>query len=254
MRLIQIGLVTLLVVVGVPQLPTAQSSTLTSAQRDEAILNELRSIRILLERLTTQQEQVLGQVPAATTTRVALGDGIRLGAADAPLTMVEFIDLQCPYCKQYSTETFAQIRRQWIDSGRLNYIVRDFPLAMHAQAMNAARTSRCSAEQNRFWEMRTQLMGTENLSVDTISAVAIGLKLDNAAFGNCFASRKYDKKIEEDVLEGRKAGVSGTPSFVVGRVRDNVVEGSLIVGSMPYSVFEKALNAALQQNANDHQR
>lgn len=84
MRLIQLGLVTVLVVLGMPQLPAAQSSSPSPSQRDDAILNELRLIRLLLERLTAQQEQLLGQPPTPTTTRVGMGDGISLGAADAP--------------------------------------------------------------------------------------------------------------------------------------------------------------------------
>jgi protein-disulfide isomerase len=254
MRLIQLSLVTLLVVVGLSQSPTAQSTSVNPSQRDDAIVNELRLIRLLLERLATQQEQLLGQSPTATTTRVGLGDGMGLGAADAPLSMVEFIDLQCPFCKQYSAETFVQIKRQWIDTGKLKYIVRDFPLDIHSHAMNAARASRCSSEQNRFWEMRAKLMSAETLSLEKINAIVLDLNLDVAAFGNCFASRKYDKQIQQDILDGRRAGISGTPSFVIGRVRDNAVEGPLIAGSMPYSVFEQALTAALPERASDHER
>jgi len=99
--------------------------------------------------------------------------------------MVEFIDLQCPYCRRYSAEAFLQIKSQWIDTGKLKYVVRDFPLDIHAQAMNAARASRCSAEQNRFWEMRAQLMSSEDLSLEKINAIVLGLKVDIAAFGNC---------------------------------------------------------------------
>jgi protein-disulfide isomerase len=160
--------------------------------------------------------------------------------------MVEFTDLQCPFCRQYVTTTFAEIKRNWIDTGKLRYISRDFPLDFHPQAMNAARAARCSGEQGKFWDMRLMLMTNANLlSPDYIRKTAADLKLDLKAFAACTASTKYDADIQAEQEEGTRIGVGGTPTFVIGRTTASSVEGPMIVGALPYSLFDARLRDAL---------
>src|SRR6516165_8432700 len=126
-----------------------QAPPMSQQQINEEMLKELRAIHQLLERLTTPQQPA--QPTTATITNLK---GYQLGAADAPLTMIEFTDLQCPYCRQYASTTFGEIKKNWIDTGKLRYVGRDFPLDFHPQAMAAARAARCAGEQGRFWDMR----------------------------------------------------------------------------------------------------
>jgi protein-disulfide isomerase len=220
-----------------PAPPSTQG--MTQQQINEEMLKELRQIRQLLERLTQPQQQGPPQPTRATITNLT---GYALGRPDAPLTMVEFTDIQCPFCRQYVTTTFPELKRNWIDTGKLRYISRDFPLDFHPQAMNAARAARCSGEQGKFWDMRLALMANANLlSPDYIMKTAGDLKLDLKAFAACTSSNKFDAEIQAEQVEGAKIGVGGTPTFIIGRSAGTTVEGPMIAGAMPYSVFDAKL-------------
>jgi protein-disulfide isomerase len=217
------------------------SSQMTQQQINEEMLKELRQIRMLLERITQPQAP-----PQPSTAKLTNLEGFVLGKPDAPLTMVEFTDLQCPFCRQYVTVTFEQIKKDWIDTGRLRYISRDFPLDIHPQAMNAARAARCAGEQGKFWEMRMTLMRNANLlSRDYITRTAADLKLDPTAFAACTASGKFDSAIAADLDEGARIGITGTPTFVVGRTGATTLEGPVIVGALPYAQFDARLKQVL---------
>ena len=230
-----------------PQASQAAALTLQqqgiTQQQSEEMLKELRAIRMLLEKLTTPQP---AGPPQPQTGRVTNLTGFALGRPDAPLTMVEFTDLQCPFCRQFILTSFDEIRKNWIDTGKLRYISRDFPLDFHAQAMPAARAARCAGEQGKFWEMRLGLMRNANLlTPDFITKTAGGLKLESKAFAACAASTKYDVEIQAEMSEGAKLGVGGTPTFVIGRTTAAAVEGPMMVGALPYAQFDAKLKALL---------
>src|SRR4029079_15092214 len=135
-----------------------------------------------------------------------------LGRADAPLTMVEFTDLQCHFCRQFVMTSFGEIKKNWIDTGKLRYISRDFPLDFHAQAMPAARAARCAGEQGKCWEMRLTLMRNANLlTPEYIARTASDLKLNDASFATCARSSKYDAQIQAEMQEGTRLNIPGTP-------------------------------------------
>lgn len=214
----------------------------TQLQVDEEILRELRAIRMTLEKMSAQiapQPQAPLQPTSASLTNLK---GFVMGKADAPLTMVEFTDLQCPYCRQYATTTFEELKKNWIDTGRLRYISRDFPLDFHPLAMGAARAARCAGDQGKFWEMRMSLMRNANLlSTEYITKTAADLKLDSKAFAACTASMKHDAEIQADTMEGARIGIEGTPTFVLGKSAPNSLDGPMIVGALPYAAFDAKL-------------
>jgi protein-disulfide isomerase len=198
---------------------------------------------MLLEKMSTQPQVPSPQAPlrpaSATISNLT---GFAMGKPDAPLTMVEFTDLQCPYCREYVTTTFDEIKKNWIDTGKLRYISRDFPLDIHPVAMAAARAARCAGEQGKFWEMRMALMrNADLLSEDYIMRTAGDLKLDSKKFAQCTASAKFDAEIQAQTLEGMRIGVSGTPTFVIGKSAPNSVEGPMVVGAYPYVIFDAKL-------------
>ena len=220
-----------------------QASALSPQQMNEEMLKELRAIRMLLEKISTPQPS---GPPQPQVGRVTNLQGYALGRPDAPLTRVEFTDLQCPFCRQFAITSFDEIKKNWIDTGKLRYISRDFPLDFHAQAMPAARAGRCAGEQGKFWEMRLDLMRNANrLSAAYIAKAAADLKLEPKAFEACAASTKYDAEIQAEMSEGTKLGVSGTPTFVIGRTTPTAVEGPMIVGALPYAQFDAKLKALL---------
>jgi protein-disulfide isomerase len=231
------------------QSPAAQQPTpgppLTQQQINEEMLRELRAIHMLLEKMSTPQgaPQPQAQPTSATITNLK---GYLMGRPDAPLTMIEFTDLQCPFCREYISTTFDEIKKNWIDTGKLRYISRDFPLDFHPFAMQAARAARCAGEQGKFWEMRMSLMRNANLlSTDYVAKTAADLKLNPKAFGECTATTKYDAEIQADTQEGGRIGVEGTPTFVLGKTTANSVAGPIIVGALPYAVFDAKLKELL---------
>jgi protein-disulfide isomerase len=211
-------------------------------QQAEAILGELREMRLLLEKLTKMQ--VAGQAPqapppAANVTLKLEPGSMMLGDKNAPLTMVEYIDLQCPYCRQYDEKTFAEIRKNLIDTGKLRYYSRDFPLDMHPYANKAAVAVHCAAEQGQFWRMREVLVtNAANLAPDAILGYAKTAGLDAVAFATCFGSAKYAEAIRHSISEGSAMGIQGTPSFVLGKSMADGVTGTVLVGVMPYASIE----------------
>lgn len=169
-----------------------------------------------------------------------------LGRADAPLTMVEFTDLQCPFCRQYATTTFEEIRKNWIETGKLRYFTKDFPLDIHPQALPAARASRCAGEQGKFWELRLALLRSgDRLTGDFIKSAGADLQLDMKAFDACTGSSKHDAGIQAELSEALAVGLSGTPTFIIGLSQGSGVEGSVLVGALPYSAFDARLKEAL---------
>jgi len=225
----------------------AKAQGITQQQADE-MLKELRAIRAALERVTPPPQ---GQAQApAPAPRVQLKNvtGYSLGRPDAPLTLVEFTDLQCPYCNRWSTQVFNQLKAAYIDTGQVRFVTRDFPLDFHAQAMPAARASRCAGEQGKFWELRADLVrNASKLSPDFVTQSAAALKLDMTAFNACVESTRFDADIAKDQQEGAAAGVEGTPTFIVGKTTPQGLDGVRIVGAQPYDVFDQKLKQLIGQ-------
>ena len=223
------------------QAPQAPAPPPSLQQQNEEILRELRAIRMLMESVIKPQR------PSQSIGRVTNLKGYSLGRPDAPLTMVEFTDLQCPFCRQFALTSFDGIKKNWIDTGKLRYFSRDFPLDFHAQAMPAARAARCAGEQGKFWELRMALVRNANLlTAEYITKTAAELKLDPKAFASCAASTKYDTEIQAEMQEGIRLGISGTPTFVVGRTTPAAVEGPILVGALPYAQFDAKFKELLK--------
>jgi len=210
-------------------------------QQAEDILNELRQIRQLLEK---QQAKGSGQPEPQQPTRAKLNlNGFQmLGDKNAPLTMVEFTDYQCPFCRQFHLTAYVDLKKNYIDTGKLRFYSRDLPLDFHANAMRAAEAARCAIEQGKFWQLR-DIMGADpdKLEIANLVEDASGLKMNVAAFRSCVESEKYKTSIQTDVMEAMKIGATGTPTFVVGKSTADGVDGEVVLGAMPYPMFEEKL-------------
>jgi protein-disulfide isomerase len=184
----------------------------------EAIIDELRQIRKLLERLPSGPGVGAGaSAPSHERERVTVNLGTlpALGRNDAPLTIVEFTDYECPFCQRFHMTTFNDLKREYIDTGKVRYISRDLPLPMHPNAMQAAHAARCAGEQNKFWEMRHALIvNADQLGHGRYSELANELKLDPVIFQTCLDNpAKYKAEIEMDMSNADQAGIDGTPGF-----------------------------------------
>ncbi len=223
-------------------------------QQNLEILNELKAIRQLLEKLAGPLGAAAGAptpAPSAAVVneavRLAEVTGPMLGRPDAPLTMVEFTDLQCPFCRQFHVTVFEQLKKEYIDTGKLRYFSRDLPLEdLHPLAMTSARASRCAGEQGKFWEMRHSiLVNNAQLTATSFDTFARDLKLDASRFKACVAAAKDDAAIQKDMADAGGAGISGTPSFVIGRTAAKGLDGTRLVGAQPFATFDARIKALL---------
>jgi protein-disulfide isomerase len=166
---------------------------------------------------------------------IALGSAPVRGNANAPVTVVEFSDYQCPFCARAEGEV-VKVREAYKDQVKIVY--KDFPLSIHPNAPKAAEASRCAREQEKYWEYHDVLFANNNaLEVPNLKKFAADLKLDIAKFDACLDSGKYAPEIAKDVEEGTRVGVSGTPAFFIN--------GRLVSGAQPFSAFQEVIEDVL---------
>ena len=180
-----------------------------------------------------------------TISGVSADDDPYLGPADARLTIIEFSDYQCLYCKKYFTETFAMLKKDYIDTGKVKYVVRDFPVSEHPQALLAAEAADCAASQNKFWEMHGLLFAAQDNwsysqdATETFKEFARQLNLDGNKFSSCLDNGDYEQEIAKDVTDGELYKIAFTPTIFVGDKK--------IVGAQPYEVFRKVIDSELNK-------
>ena len=233
--------------VGAPQ--GADAEGITQEQAD-AILTELKQIRLLLEKM--QQQGAVQLAPAqiaAQNTRAKASTVNRpvLGADGAPVTLVEFTDYQCPYCSRFFKTTLTSIKKEYIDTGKVRLVVKDLPLAMHPNARSAAVAAHCADDQDHFWAMHDSLFeNNRQLQDEHLAQYAQDIGLDTERFQECFGSDRHNSMIEADVAEANGQGITGTPTFIVGRTTDDVVEGVKLRGAQPVEEFRTYIDALLK--------
>jgi protein-disulfide isomerase len=216
---------------------------ITRQQADD-ILNELRQIRQLLEKQGKGDTQSKDEEQPKMVKLSSKGAPM-LGNVNAPLTIVEFTDYQCPFCQRFHSATYSELKKNFIDTGKARFFSRDLPLDFHPNAMQAAMAARCAADQGQFWKMREIMAANpDKLDLKNLLADAGDLKLDVNVFRKCVESSKYKNEIQTDVMDAMRIGADGTPAFVIGKSTPEGVDGELMVGAYPYAAFEEKLNAA----------
>jgi protein-disulfide isomerase len=169
-----------------------------------------------------------------------------LGRADAPVSVIEFSDLQCPYCARFALETFPAIRRDYIDTGKVRYAAKDFPLPFHAFALPAAVAVRCAGEQGKFWEYRDALFAAQDRLADSpYDSLAARMKLDVPRFATCRSDGKAEAAVRADIEMAKGHGIASTPTFAIGRIVDGEFQGDTFSGAEPYAKFAERINAQL---------
>jgi len=158
-----------------------------------------------------------------------------IGAADAPVTIIQFAEYQCPYCSQVSS-TLARVLDAY--DGKVRLVFKDFPLSGHGRAMPAAIAAHCAGDQDRYWDMNRVLLANQQALEDAdLLRYATDLSLDMDAFQSCLSSGKFEPLIAEDMAAGRDAGVTATPSFLIN--------GISFSGAQPYERFSTLIDQEL---------
>ena len=217
----------------------------------QQILKELREIRQVLEKQQRPAQPQQVAAPAKPEIVMVKGGGTHvLGKSDAPLTLIEYTDYQCPFCKRFYESTFAELKKNYIDTGKVKFVSRNLPIAFHPFAQKAAEAAFCAGEQGKYWEMRDALFMNQNkLEVEAIKGYANGLSLKADAFKSCLDSGKFAKEIGDEAAYAGTIGITGTPTFVLGIAKGEGVEGRKIVGAQPYGAFEMQINELLKDAA-----
>jgi protein-disulfide isomerase len=211
-----------------------------------ALRKDMAEMRDLLRRQPTT-----AAAPAVPRDIVlTVGDAQFKGNANATLTLVEFTDYECPFCARHVKETFPQLEHDYIATGKIKYVFRNFPLeSIHKKAFKAHEAAICAGEQGKFWEMHDRLFaGQAALTPADIFnyAQAIGLKMGE--FQGCFNVGLHTEQIRKDIAEGQKAGVTATPVFFLGVTTPNsptLKVTKTIIGAKAYSAFKEEIDALL---------
>jgi len=230
---------------GVEDLGILRNQIQELEEGQQAIREDLKAIK---ELLTARAK------PPSPIDNIALtldiGDAPAKGQADAPLTLVEYTDYQCPFCARHSQTVLPQLVKNFIETGKVRYVLRDFPLAsIHPHAAKAHEAAHCAGEQGKYWELHDLLFSNQKeLQPEKLADYAATAGVADAmAFQACVDSGKYSEQTKTGVGEGTKAGVRGTPTFALGRTKADgtVTAVKLIRGAQGAAAFAEQIQALL---------
>jgi len=171
---------------------------------------------------------------------VGTGGRPSLGDASAPITLIEFSDYECHYCR-----TAEPVIREVLEAygDKVHFVYRDYPLDFHANARPAAQAARCAEQQGQFWAYHEKLMASEDLHQEQYQAIADEVGIERAKFDACLTSDDFSEAIDRDIADGEAVGVSGTPAFFIN--------GRMISGAQPFARFKELIDEELERIAGE---
>lgn len=192
------------------------------------------------QRFTAFMAELRQKYPTRITFRpptvdVALPSSPAKGGANAPVTIIEFSDYECPYCKR-AEPTVQQVLSTYGDKVRFAY--RHYPLPFHANARPAAEASLCASAQGKFWEFHSKAMAANDLTMANLQQIASDIGLDRTKFDDCMATQEFKAEIDQDIAAAQAAGVNGTPAFFIN--------GRLMDGAQPFERFKEIIDEELE--------
>jgi protein-disulfide isomerase len=195
------------------------------------------------------QAQAPAQAPAQLTSLNIDGAPFK-GDKNAKVTLVEFTDYQCPFCSRHFRETMPQIDTDYVKTGKVKYVLKEFPLeSIHPNAFKASEAANCAGEQGKYWEMHDRLFSNQNaLAAQQLPSHGEAVGLDAGKFKDCLESGKYASKIRKDLADAQNAGATGTPTFFLGMTDPKSAEVKTLkklVGAQPYAAFKDAIDSLI---------
>lgn len=192
-----------------------------------------------------QPQQPSAPDPKEVLKKLDKGHFPALGNENAKVTIIEFSDLECPFCARFYKDALPQLTKEYIDTGKVKLYYRHFPLSFHPKAKPLAHATECANEQGKFWEMHDKIF-TENDAGNLASATdatyeewAAAVGVDTAKFKTCFTNKTYEENITKDNTAGTDVGVSGTPTFYIN--------GRQLVGAQPFESFKTVIEEELKK-------
>lgn len=205
----------------------------------------------------TAPTQQLPQVapPDLGPVKVSVDDDPILGDKNAKLTLIEFSDYECPFCKRSFDQLLPELKKNYIDAGKLRLVYRDLPLSFHQNAHTEAEAAECARAQGGdavYFKYHDQIFTktTSNgtgLALDQLPVIAQSLGLNVSQFQQCLDSGKFKDEVDKDIADAEKVGANGTPTWFVGKTTsDGIIEGTKIVGAQPFSAFQPTIDSLLK--------
>lgn len=220
-----------------------------SLKSDELTKSELNEAIAKLESKIVKNQ--LGGQPKVQPIIVSIDDDPVIGNQDAPITIVEFSDFQCPFCARFQMQTLPSILEQYVETGKVKFVYRDFPIqSSHSNAMIAAVASECAHEQDKYWEYHNKLFENQTVwtkmetmtVITTFKEFATKLNLNKEQFDSCLDLGKYIEEINNDLKDGRDYGITGTPGFFIGNEDIGFVK---LNGAQPFEAFKIVIESQL---------
>jgi len=175
----------------------------------------------------------------------ANGEARLRGDPKAPVTLIEYSDFTCGYCRKFFQETWPRLQTQYVDTGKVRFLYRDFPRASEGPAVHAALAARCAGDQGRYWSMHDRLYGRHHEPAE-LQRHAAAIGLDVPVFVKCVQGGKHRDAIFRDKEDGLDLGVRGTPRFVLQLTKESGEAAILIPGAFPFDVFSKEIDRLLK--------
>lgn len=185
-----------------------------------------------------------------TPPRVNLDGDLRLGSLDARIGIVEFSDYECPYCRGFHYQIFPRLKKEYVDTGIVQFIHKDLPLtSIHPQAMPAAVAANCAGAQDRFWQMHEALYANHGRLASVLyPQLARDLGLDEEKFTACLGDTVHMHAVMRDIAAARGLGITGTPSFVIGEIQGSTMTVVRMAKGVPgFEAFVQEIEKLRQQ-------
>ena len=218
------------------------SDVLTKSELEE-VISKLESKMAITQQAESQPSQPV---------KISLDNDPIRGDPNAPITILEFSDFQCPFCARFHVQTLPLLLEEYIDAGKVNLVYRDFPIqSIHPNALPAAVAAECANEQGKYWEYHDTLFEKQSVwsrlnsdaAISTFSQFATDVGLEQQQFDSCLGSGKYLEEVQHDMREGREYDITGTPGFFVGNEEIGFVK---ITGAQPFEIFKRVIDAQLE--------
>ncbi len=209
----------------------------------EKIFSELESIKDSINHISGNTVPTKEGIPSALGSKrvegVTAGTNPIKGDLKAKVLMIEFGNFQCGFCKKFYKEILPQIEKDYISTGKVKFAHRDFPLNSNQSEKGAAIACRCAGEQDKYWQMFDKLLNSTSLDNNTIEKYAQELGIDLKTFKECLDKQNIKDAVENDIKDGDKFGVTGTPSFFIN--------GRFVVGAQPLEEFKRIIEEELKK-------
>lgn len=183
-----------------------------------------------------------------TTATVGIKGDPTMGSATAPVTIVEFSDFECPYCKRFHEEIMPQLKQDYIDKGLVRFIHKDLPLPFHQNAHLAATAARCAHEDGKYWEAYQALFNQQNcLNCKGPLAITTTTGVSKDKLEQCSRNKRIKQAVNINASEADLNGIRATPTFVIGPTNASLHRGKIIEGAIPWAEFKSTIERSLSE-------